>query len=361
VEASFFFRVSELVVIKIEDMAFGGKGVGRHEGKVIFVPFAAPGDTVSVRITKQKKSFAEGRIVQILTPGQGRIEPRCPYFGACGGCVYQHLSYEDQLGVKASQVVQTLRRVGKFEAPPMRPIIPSPEPWEYRNRIRVHRAEGITGFFAFESRELVDIERCEIAQPTVNKALAKLRASRSPDGDYSLRAPHGAGPFFEQTNEKVMKLLVELIDSTLLRGQQLLVDAYCGGGAFARALASHAEKIVGIEMNGAAIAYAQKAAGPAESYVLGDVAFHLGDILAQHDPARTTVLLDPPAEGVSTRVIELLLATGPAEIGYVACNPATLARDLALLAKSYRIESVTPLDMFPHTAEIEVFAHLRRL
>jgi 23S rRNA (uracil1939-C5)-methyltransferase len=353
--------LSELVVIKIEDMAYGGKGVGRHEGLVVFVPFAAPGDTLSAYLTKRKKSFAEGRIVQVLAPSPRRVEPRCPYFGACGGCVYQHLSYDDQLQVKASQVAQTLRRVGKFEAPPMRPIIPSPEPWEYRNRIRVHRAEGVTGFFGFESRNLVDIARCEIAQPSVNKALAKLRTSRSPDGDYSLRAPHGAGPFFEQTNEVVMALLVALIDSTLLRGQQLLVDAYCGGGAFARALAAHAEKVIGIEMNGAAIAYAQKAAGPAESYVLGDVAFHLGDVLAQHDPTRTTVLLDPPAEGVSTRVIELLLASGPSEIGYVACNPATLARDLALLARSYQLEAVTPLDMFPQTAEIEVFAHLRRL
>jgi 23S rRNA (uracil1939-C5)-methyltransferase len=352
--------VSELVVIKIEDMAFGGKGVGRHDGMVIFVPFAAPGDTVSVRITRRKKSFAEGRIAQILTPGAGRVEPRCPYFGSCGGCVYQHLSYEEQLSAKASQVAQTLRRVGKFEAPPMRPILASPEPWEYRNRIRVHRAGGITGFFGFESRNLVDVEQCVISQPSVNKALARLRASRSPDGDYSLRAPHGAGPFFEQTNEHVMKLLVELISSTLLRGQQLLVDAYCGGGAFARALASHAGKIVGIEMNGAAIAYAQREAGSNEHYILGDVALHLGDVLAQHDPAKTTVLLDPPAEGVSLRVIEQLIAAGPSEIGYVACNPATLARDLALLAKSYRIQSVTPLDMFPQTAEIEVFAHLRQ-
>lgn len=351
--------MSELLVLHIEDVAFGGKGVARHAGKVIFVPFTAPGDTITAQIVKQKKSFAEGRVVQVASPSEDRAEPPCPYFGRCGGCVYQHVTYEAQLRLKSKQVADTLRRVGKLENVPMQPMIGSTKTYGYRNRIRVHRVGRVTGFYRFESRELVDVEQCPISKPEVNNALRKLRQSRVEDGDYSLRAPGGAGPFFEQTNEEVTRELIQLLDRTLLSGQQLLVDAYCGGGLFAKALAGHAGRVVGIEANGAAIEYARKTAGANESYVHGDVSNHLGDVLAQSEPAQTTVLLDPPSDGVAARVIDLLLASRPREIGYISCNPATLARDLGLLKNAYQIESVTPFDMFPQTAEIEAFAHLR--
>lgn len=352
--------MSEVLVLNIEDVAFGGKGVARHEGRVIFVPFTAPGDVVQAQVMKAKKNFAEARLSKVLTPSPDRVEPLCPYFTGCGGCIYQHIRYETQLAIKTKQVADTLRRVGKLGDVPMRPVIPSVNPWGYRNRIRVHREDGITGFYMFESRRIIDVEHCRIAQPEVNKALSKLRNSKVEDGDYSLRAPGGAGPFFEQTNAQVTRALVELLDSTLRRDQALFVDAYCGGGLFAKALASHAQRVIGIESNEAAIGHARKNAGESESYVHGDVSEHLAAVLAPHDSAKTTVLLDPPSEGVAARVTDILLEAAPAEIAYVACNPATLARDLALLKSAYRIESVTPLDMFPHTAEIEVFAHLVR-
>ena len=352
--------MKEQLVLQIEDIAFGGKGVARHEGRVIFIPFTAPGDTVTAQIVKTKKNFAEARMINLVTPSPDRVDPRCPYFTGCGGCVYQHLRYEAQLAVKTKQVADTLRRVGKLGDVPLRPIIPSVNPWGYRNRIRVHRSEGVTGFFMFESRRMIDVEQCVIAQPEVNKALRKLRNSKAEDGDYSLRAPGGAGPFFEQTNEQVTRALVATIDAALRRDQALLVDAYCGAGLFAKALASHAQRVIGIETNAAAVAHARKGAGVSESYIHGDVAEHLADVLAQQDGAKTTVLLDPPAEGVVARVTDVLLDAAPVEIAYISCNPATLARDLAALKSAYRIESVTPLDMFPHTAEIEVFAHLVR-
>jgi len=328
---------------------------------VVFVPFTAPGDTITARTVKEKKSFAEARTVNLATPSPDRVEPPCPYFTACGGCVYQHLSYDVQLTIKSRQVADTLRRVGKLEGVPMQPIVASPKPFGYRNRIRIHRAEGATGFFGFESRRLVDVEQCLLAQPEVNEALRKLRRSKVEDGDYSLRAPGGSGPFFEQTNQGVTQALIELLDRTLHKDQALLVDAYCGGGLFAKALGHHAEKVIGVESNGAAIEYARQHAKPGQTFLHGDVADHLGEILSTHPLDRTTVLLDPPSEGVTARVTDFLLSNPPAEIAYVSCNPATLARDLALLKSAFRIESVTPLDMFPQTAEIEVFAHLMRV
>ncbi len=346
------------LTLTISDLAFGGKGVARHEGKVFFVPFTIPGETVTVRVTREKKKFAEAELLSVEAPSPDRVEPGCPYFGHCGGCAYQHLAYPAQLAAKASQVEQTLRRVGRLEHVPMHPIVASPKDYAYRNRIRVHVAGGRAGFYAQGSNELIDIAVCPIAEPGVNEALTGLRAAFVRDGDYVLRARE-RGPYFEQTNDAVAAALLELVRGSVRRGQALLFDGYCGAGFFARHLADLFENVIGIEANAFAIEQARKVALPHERYITGDVAEHLGEILSAHDAARTTVILDPPAAGISTRVIDLLLGGGPSEILYVSCDPATLARDLGALCRStYRLESVTPLDMFPQTAEVEVLAHL---
>jgi 23S rRNA (uracil1939-C5)-methyltransferase len=351
--------MKELPVLTIHDIAFGGKGVARHEGMVVFVPFVAPGESVTARIVRRKKNFAEAELIEVIAPSPDRVTPPCPVFGHCGGCSYQHLSYERQLAIKSAQVEQTLRRVGRLAEVPMQPIIPSPQPYGYRNRIRVHKAGGVVGFYMTDGQTLVDVERCAIASPEVNASLAKLRKSGVPDDDYSLRAA-GGGPYFEQTNHEVTRELVSLAERTVRRGQQLLVDAYCGAGLFAHSLATHFEHVVGLEENDMAVETARRGALPHERYIAGEVSTQLGPVLAAHDAARTTVILDPPATGIAPRVSELLLSGLPSEILYVSCNPATLARDLALLTKSYRLASVTPLDMFPQTAQIEAVAHLVR-
>lgn len=347
------------LTLQIHDMAFGGKGVARHDGKVFFVPFTIPGETVTARVVRQKKNFGEADLVAVEVASPDRVAPECPYFARCGGCSYQHIAYPRQLAIKAAQVEQTLLRVGRLAHVPMRPAIAALQPFGYRNRIRVHVAGGRTGFFGQDGRTLVDVEQCAIAAPVVNKALRELRRAGIRDGDYALRAK-GGGPYFEQTNPGVTRELLALVEATVRRGQALLVDAYCGAGLFAKKLAALFPHIVGIEENASAIEKARRAPAPHEHYLHGDVSAHLGDLLAAHDAARTTVLLDPPATGLDARVCDLLLASGPAEILYVSCNPGTLARDLAVLSRSYELVAVTPLDMFPQTAEIEVLAHLER-
>lgn len=349
----------EIVQLEITDVAFGGAGVARHEGKVYFIPFTAPGDTVRARVTKDKKKFAEAAVEEVLVAAPERVKPPCVYFGNCGGCAYQHLAYPAQLALKQRQVEQTLRRVGRLEHVPMRTIIPSPKEYAFRNRIRVHVEGGQAGFFAHGSHRLVPVARCEIAQPTVNEALQELRRNVVRDGDYTLVAGDG-GEFFEQTNDEVAAALLELVERTITPGRALLVDAYCGAGFFARRLASKFGRVIGIEENEHAVAHARRRAGENERYLAGDVAAMLGEVLQANDPATTTVLLDPPAIGLAPRVVELLQGGAPAEILYVSCNPATLARDLGMLAKTHRLESVTPLDMFPQTAEIEALAVLRK-
>lgn len=348
-----------MISLHIQDVAFGGKGVARHEGKVVFVPFVVPGETVTAKVTREKKKFAEAELLAVVEPSPDRVAPRCPYFSRCGGCAYQHISYPRQLALKTAQVEQTLRRVGRLTEVPMQTIVAAPKPYDYRNRIRIHVADGIVGFFATDAHALIDVHECSIAAPVVNKALRRLRGAPVRDGDYALRAP-GGGPFFEQTNPEVTRELVALVTASVRRGQQLLIDAYCGGGLFARELAPLFEEVIGIEENFQAIEAARHHARPNERYIAGDVADFLGEAMSTHEAARTTLLLDPPATGMEGRVLDLVIAGAPSEIIYVSCNPATLARDLATLARDYTLTAVTPVDMFPQTAEIEVVARLTR-
>src|SRR5437763_8246933 len=123
------------VDLTIHDVAFGGKGVGRDAGKAVFVPFTIDGERVSVRIVRDKRQFAEAELVEVLDPSTERVSPPCPYFGSCGGCSYQHIRYAHQLKLKTRQVEQAMRRIARLNDPPMDAIVPSPLPYEYRNRI----------------------------------------------------------------------------------------------------------------------------------------------------------------------------------------------------------------------------------
>ena len=350
--------MGDIVELRITDVAFGGAGVARHDGKVYFVPFSAPGDLVRARASRNRRKFAEAEIVEIAEASPDRVSPPCPWFGRCGGCAYQHIAYPRQLELKHRQVEQTLRRVGKLASVPMQPIIPAPQAYGYRNRIRVHMESGKAGFFAHRSHELVPITHCEIAQPAVNESLEKLRRSGARDGDYTLVAGD-RGEFFAQTNDAVAAELLALVGRTVRRDQALLVDAYSGAGFFAHPLAPLFGEVIGIEENEYAVTHARRHAAPNERHILGDVGASLAEILTTRDMTRSTVILDPPATGVTVRALDQLVATVPSEILYVSCNPATLARDLAILCPRFALGSVTPLDMFPQTAEIEVLAVLR--
>ena len=318
----------------IDDIAFGGKGVGRVEGKAVFVPFTIEGERVTARVVREKKSFAEAELVKVTEASAQRVAPQCPYFGRCGGCSYQHMSYEHQLHWKSRQVRQALRRIGKFREPPLRPIVPSPQDYQYRNRITVHVEKGIVGFFRHDAHRLIDIERCPISLPEVNDELTVLRARHPRDGHYTLRA------------------------ALISPNESLLIDAYCGAGFFAKRLLAKFPRVVGLDWDIHAIAAAEANATEAEAYIAGDLALHLGEHLRQADPKTTTVVVDPPATGLAEDVREVLRRNPPRTLLYVSCNPPTLARDLADLGPTFALESVTPFDMFPQTAEIEVLAHL---
>src|SRR5438552_18165005 len=199
-----------VVDLEIENVAFGGRGVGREHSKAIFVPYTIEGETVAAEIAREKKQFAEAELVEVKQSSPDRVEPQCPYFGRCGGCAYQHINYEHQLAIKWRQVRDALQRIGKLKDAPIRPIIPSPKQYAYRNRITVHAQDGVTGFFRRDSHRLIDIERCSISSDEVNRALTELRARAPRDGHYTLRAQSGPR-VFSQANDAVANALRDLI------------------------------------------------------------------------------------------------------------------------------------------------------
>lgn len=357
------------VELTIHDIAFGGKGVGRDGGKAVFVPFTIDGEMISTAIVREKKQFGEGELVEIRGSSPHRVTPECPYFGHCGGCAYQHIDYPHQLEIKWRQVRDLLQRIGKITDPPMRPIVPSPNAYRYRNRITVHALNGVVGFFRHESNRLIDIEQCPISTDEVNQKLLQLRASNPRDGHYTLRA--GNRPrIFAQTNDAVAKALRELVVGMIPANQELLIDAYCGAGFFAKALLDKFDRVVGIDWDRFAIEEARKDATPKETYIAGDVEQELasrngGFLTAELNKRRLenrrslVIIVDPPSTGLTNAIRRSIIDLSPQTFVYVSCNPPTLARDLRDFQDKFSIESVTPLDMFPQTAEIEVVVQLR--
>ncbi|HLZ43711.1 MAG TPA: 23S rRNA (uracil(1939)-C(5))-methyltransferase RlmD [Candidatus Sulfotelmatobacter sp.] len=182
------------MLLTIEKLIYGGEGLARlpadasGRGKAVFVPFVLTGEKIEGSLTEQKPGFARARVEQILEPSPHRVQPGCPYFGSCGGCHYQHASYEHQLEIKKEILRETLRRTAKLEGPVEIEVHPSP-PWNYRNRSRLQVQTSPsfkTGYFQMGSHELLAIEQCPISSPLINRAIAALRqsgrANKVPEG-----------------------------------------------------------------------------------------------------------------------------------------------------------------------------------
>jgi tRNA/tmRNA/rRNA uracil-C5-methylase (TrmA/RlmC/RlmD family) len=337
--------------IEITDLAYGGSGLGRQDGRVIFVPFVIPGERVTARIVRVTRQWAAAEPLAIENPSPDRVEPPCPFFTRCGGCAYQHIAYPRQLEIKTRQVAETLRRLGKITDPPVEPARPSPREYHYRNRITVQVRPPVIGFHSRGSDRLIEIDRCLLAVDDVNEALRRLRSKKYlRPGPATLRtgAPDEG---FRQVNDEAAPLLAAEV-ATLAGCGDILIDAYCGAGFFAKKLLSGFSRVIGIDWDERAINTARHEALPTEDYRAGNTAELLPGVLREFPGA--VALLDPPAQGLAPEVIEALLTTPPARIVYVSCDPATLARDIAALSSAFRPARVIPLDMFPQTASIEV-------
>src|SRR5437879_1182372 len=254
--------VGAKLTVTIRDIALGGEGVARVEDFVGVVPFTIVGEVVAVELTEVKKRFARARLAQVLRPSPERVGPVCGYFGACGGCQYQHIDYPAQLRLKHKQIVDLFQRVGGLDETVIVPVIPCRQPYGYRNRIMIRSQwdkvkKGLNiGFIRHDNRLVVDIEECKVAEPALNEQIKNVRAHPPPKGGLKvvLRvAPEGwdvPRDSFFQNNFFLLARLVETVRERLRdSGVRHLVDAYCGVGFFALELADLVESIAGIEID----------------------------------------------------------------------------------------------------------------
>lgn len=346
----------ELIELTIEKVIFGGDGLARiQQGFIVFVPFAAEGDRVRVRITERKAHHARGEIIEVLQPGTGRDTPPCPYYAKCGGCQYQHLTYAEECRLKENQVREAFARVGKLPDAPVLPIIAG-KPYGYRNRITVHAESGRVGFRGTNGRELVDVRECLLARPDVNAQLDRLRGSHPADGHYSLRDATVPPSGFFQANDDLREPLRELIAKSLPERSGQLFEGYCGGGFFTEVVANRFQRVVAVDNDARTLRDAKRLQLANVEWREADAAFVLPEelrALTEATGKATSVLVDPPREGLPVRLAEALCYDPVAHLTYVSCDPATLARDAKMLAKTYQLISVQPIDLFPRTAQIE--------
>src|SRR5258708_22867262 len=196
--------------LAIDEIAFGGAGVGRSDGKVIFVPFTIDGEIVDVRLQTVRRSYSLGKLETIHQASPHRVNAPCPYFQTCGGCYYQHIAYPHQLAIKRKQIEQASRRIPKLVDCEIRPLTPSPKPFGYRNRISVHSDGARVGFFQKGSRTVVDISNCLLASESVNAKLRVFRCTQPPAGAHvTLREDDGVTTF-SQTNDEVCHIILDL-------------------------------------------------------------------------------------------------------------------------------------------------------
>jgi tRNA/tmRNA/rRNA uracil-C5-methylase (TrmA/RlmC/RlmD family) len=351
----------DLLDVTIEKIIFGGDGLARTPGNfVVFVPFAATGESLRVRVTERRAHHARAEIVEILAPSMERVPPPCPYYGRCGGCQYQHLDYRAELRLKEQQVYEAFKRVGKIDEPVILPIIASPDDYRYRNRITVHAEQGRVGFRGIEGRELIDIHECLIARPPVNTELGRLRARAPADGHYSLRDATVPESGFFQVNDALRDQLPGLVAASLPQEGAVLLEGYCGGGFFTAGVAGRFGEVVAIDNDVRTLLDARRLNLPNVDWRHGDASVGLAEELRARAGQDIAVLVDPPREGLPVRLVEALGLDAVPHLTYVSCDPATLARDARALSPRYELVSVQPIDCFPRTAQIECVSTWRR-
>jgi len=391
--------------LQIEKLVYGGDGLSRLDGEVVLTPFVLPDETVDAERVEARKHVQRARLVRVEQPSPDRVEPACPVFGRCGGCHYQHAAYDAQLRFKRDILAETLRRVGKIDFDAGQIGIESAKPFGYRNRAQFHFERGRLGYREVNSRRLVAIEQCPISSPKINEILLKLsrmvRDRRWPGFVRSLEVftderqvqwnvleseqPVAkrffdwvaeevpgtvAGPLeyavnedlfqvsgtsFFQVNRFLLPRLAELAIGEA--GGAVAWDLYAGAGLFSLPLARTFERILAVEAGRSAGDLVHNAD---RAHVHVEVAAEQTEVfLEKAKSAPDFVLADPPRAGLGKAAAERLSQLRPPALVIVACDPATLARDLAALQPVYEIERMIMVDLFPQTFHIETIVRLK--
>lgn len=397
--------INEIVRLEVADLVYPGRGLARLDGRVVFVPGALPGETVSARITRLKKNYAEAVLLEVESPSPDRISPACPLAGECPGCSYQHLDYGAEVRIKESQFRDLLKKLGKISDPPLKDPVPGSEPLGYRNRITLHAGAETSpaplGYYGFDNRTVIDIPACPLAREGINRTLAGLREDQEfrtglqpgeslllrwtqTDGALYRRGKHRGedtiltettrlgevrvplGSFFQVNVPVADRLLKDLAGILSRLHPAAAIDLYCGCGIFALAAGkAGVPNVLGIDRDRRAVEAARENARrhelPGLQFETLSAPDGLRFGLEPLPPEETLLILDPPRSGLEKEVLRLIARAGPASLVYISCGPDTLARDAKLLTEAgYRVERTGTYDMFPRTPHFESLTVFRR-
>jgi 23S rRNA (uracil1939-C5)-methyltransferase len=398
----------DTIDVEIERILPGGVGLAHAEGRTILVSLAAPGDVVRVSTERTRGKVVFASIVEILKPSPVRVEPPCPYFGRCGGCDFQQLSYEAQLRTKVEIISDCLHRITHLDPLPEINIHPSPREWHYRARAnwQFDPQTRALGYFERGSHRVCDVAECAVLVPDLETVFESLReqirsgsielsasdidvaagddgVSVSPGfGGLNERNPVATAPgtdfvpqvsrkiggetyyfsanAFFQTNHDVLESLIREVVKEA--NGSTAIDLYCGVGLFTLPLARRFDQVIGVESNRTSAEFARRNLENAHLSNARVINARVADWIQDHSDQRHIdfLLLDPPRTGADSAVVKGILSLRPKQISYVSCDPATLARDLKpLLAAGYALEPITAFDMFPQTHHVETVVRLR--
>lgn len=405
----------DTITVQLTTMAHGGDALGRHEGKVIFVPYAIPGETVRAEITDDRDHYAFARLAEVVEASPDRVDPPCPYFGQdrCGGCQWQHVAYDAQLRLKSQVLTEQLERIGEIDEPVVHATLGDETGWAYRNHAQFHPAPG--GGLGFQrasgdkpGADIIAVEHCMVFHPLLSQLYDaidlnveglirlvlragtatgdrligfEMEEDRPPalesdetvscvmllsEGGYAnligdnyiteAVAGHtyriSASSFFQVNTPQAGELVRHALTYLDLEGGETVLDAFCGVGLFTTHLAERVELVIGVESSPSAVD--DLLANTEERANVEIVEGAVEDVLPEIAVPVDAVLLDPPRSGVDRFALDGLVDLGPRRIVYVSCDPATLARDAKRLGRGgYRLVETQPVDMFPQTYHVE--------
>lgn len=381
----------DVLELSPDALVAGGEAICRVEGFPLFVPGIYPGDVARVEVVEVKKGFGRGHLVELLTPSAQRRADPCPVSDECGGCDWAELRLDAQLEAKRGILVDSLKRVGKFDPASLPAITLHASPLNYRLRSRLHADPADprkVGFFARRSNDVVPLsEKCEIVGPALLGSLATLGGvgrrgaiidtfessegfsfATRPDEDAEgvpvalevggHRYTLSTTTFF-QVNRHLLGRLLSLVcaQGAACSGKELALDLYGGVGFFALPLAGLFGRVVTVESLGEAHIYAGLNCRSTPNVEVAGASVE--EFLERFDGRADFALVDPPRAGLSPLALELLAKAAPPTICYLSCDPVTFSRDVAELGRrGYVLRSIDLLDLFPNTHHVETLSSL---
>ena len=363
--------------VEIEKIISNGCGLGRVDGKAVFVPYTIPGEKVTLTVTEEKNNYLYGDVKDILLASPFRVAPVCKYYFSCGGCTLGHADYKMQLDIRKNLIKEAIERNGKITSPEIEVV--EGAPYNYRCRAQFHRSqENKPGFKKRNSEEVVEIDSCHICNGGLNNFLRSsllLEKERltvfAPDNNFYYDKKQKQNNIIEvkikdkiirtdvncffQSNIKMLEKSIDLI-MQFLEGK-IFFDFYSGVGIFGSFLAEQAELIVSVESDKIAAALARENIKSNKANFSSEKTEKF--VIDWKGAIPDTVVLDPPRTGISASVRKYLTDKKIKNIIYLSCDYATLGRDLGFFTeKKYLIKKLFFLDFYPQTTHAESLAVL---